>query len=499
MIVTITQDAVGRRLFDWLVSRGHYIIAPCGGRGTCGKCRVKLLGGLFCDVVTNEIATPDESGYILSCQVYCTVDSVGARISLPSAKGEGLVDFETTHIAKGEGGYAISLDVGTTTIGACLVDKSSGEIISKTSMLNPQAVYGADVLSRIQACSEGKLEHLQSLVLDATKEIISTLATDKHIDELCVSANTTMLHLYIGVDPATIGRYPFSPVFVEEKVLSGESLGLEVDVVRLLPSASAYIGSDVTVGVLACDMRVDSTQLLVDMGTNGEIVLSHGGRLYATSTAVGPALEGASIECGVGGVVGAIDRVRIVDGEIIPHTIGDATPIGICGSGLVQLTASLLRLGMIDETGAWSIESDSPLYKYFRGDRLYLTDDIYLSQKDVRQLQLAKSALCSGIETLLIENDVNMDEVNTVYIAGGVGYYIDLDSASEIGLLPQKLKKVAKVVGNTSLAGNVNCVLSSEDREKVAKISREIKVIDLSFSNTFVDKYMENMYFAEGV
>lgn len=498
MLITISQDAVGHKLSDWLVSKGHFLISPCGGRGTCGKCRVKLLGGLFCDIVTGGIATPDEGGYILSCQVYCTESSVGAMIDLPTTRGGGLVEFEPNHFEQGEGGYAVSLDIGTTTIGACLVDRSSGEILSRTSMLNPQAVYGADVLSRIQACSEGKLEHLQSLVLDATRQILRALAEDKHIDELCVSANTTMLHLYIGADPTTIGRYPFTPLFVEEKVLSGDSLGLEVDRVRLLPSASAYIGSDVTVGVLACDMCADKTQLLVDMGTNGEIVLSHKGKLYATSTAVGPALEGASIECGVGGVVGAIDRVDIREGEIITHTIGDATPVGICGSGLVQLTAMLLRLGMIDETGAWT-DSECVLNKYLKGDRLYLNDDIYLSQKDIRQLQLAKSALRSGIETLLVENGVSIDEVSSMYVAGGVGYYMDLDSASEIGLLPPSLQKVAKVVGNTSLAGNIACVLSSEDREKVANISRQIEVIDLSFSTTFVDKYVSNMYFSEGV
>ena len=495
MIVTITPDAIGQKLSDWLVSQGHYITSPCGGRGVCGKCKVKLLSGYFCDTVTKDTVVPDDDGYILSCQVSCTKDSVGASISIPALEGGGLTDFVANANVGQKSGYAIALDIGTTTIGACLVDMNSGEVLCKTSMLNPQAVYGADVLSRIKVCSEGKLSILHSLIIDATNQIISKLSQGKSISELYVSANTTMLHLFLGVDPTPIGSYPFTPVFTLEQVLDGETLNLDVGVVKLMPSASAYIGSDVVVGVLASGMVGDATQVLVDMGTNGEIVLVHRGKTYATSTAVGPALEGACIECGMGGVAGAIDRVYLQNGNIYTHTIADAKPIGICGSGLIDLMALLLREGMIDETGAWQEDSDSPLANRLKGDKLYLTEDIYLSQKDIRQFQLAKSALYSGIETLLEDKEVSYEDIDALYIAGGIGYYMNLESATRVGLIPTQLSSVAKVVGNTSLAGTVRCLLSDLDREMVKNIARQIEVIDLSFSKVFGEKYIQNMYF----
>jgi uncharacterized 2Fe-2S/4Fe-4S cluster protein (DUF4445 family) len=245
--------------------------------------------------------------------------------------------------------------------------------------------------------------------LEKTKELIQLLAKGAEIEELCVSANTTMLHLFLGVDPQTIGVYPFVPVFTNERIISGKVLNLPVKTVRLLPSASAYIGSDITAGVLACAMYGnDKTELFVDVGTNGEIVLSHKGKLYATSTAAGPALEGACIECGIGGVLGAIDKVFLEKDELYFTTIGGEKPKGICGSGLIDLLAILKNEKLIDENGTWDEETQSPLLNKLCDDKFYLTESIYLSQKDIRQFQLAKSAILSGIETLLEEKAVNL-------------------------------------------------------------------------------------------
>ena len=481
------QAFEGEMLLDALTRAQLYLPASCGGNGTCGKCKVKILQGSVKNVVL------DKEGYVLSCKA---VIHGNLTIFLPVQTGGGVTDFSGDAIKGERTGYGIALDIGTTTLAACLVRLDTGEIIQKVSALNPQGVCGADVLSRIQACNEGKLSLLQSLILEKTKELIQLLAKGAEIEELCVSANTTMLHLFLGVDPQTIGVYPFVPVFTNERIISGKVLNLPVKTVRLLPSASAYIGSDITAGVLACAMYGnDKTELFVDVGTNGEIVLSHKGKLYATSTAAGPALEGACIECGIGGVLGAIDKVFLEKDELYFTTIGGEKPKGICGSGLIDLLAILKNEKLIDENGTWDEETQSPLLNKLCDDKFYLTESIYLSQKDIRQFQLAKSAILSGIETLLEEKAVNESKVETLYLAGGLGYYMNLRNATTTGLLPRLLENKTKAVGNTALAGAVACLLRKSASETVCKIAKETEIVELSFSRIFQEKYMENMSF----
>lgn len=481
------QAFEGEILLDVLARAKFYLPASCGGNGTCGKCKVKLLHGKV------KNALPDKDGYLLSCKAVVDGD---LTVFLPFQSGGGVTDFSENALKGEREGFGIALDIGTTTLAACLVCLDTGEILEKVSALNPQGVYGADVLSRIQACNEGKLLLLQSLILDKTKEIVLSLANGRDIQELCVSANTTMLHLFLGVDPQTIGVYPFTPAFTNERVVEGKMLGLPVETIRLLPSASAYIGSDVTAGVVACGMDDKAkTELFVDVGTNGEIVFSHKSKLYAASTAAGPALEGACIECGIGGVVGAIDKVFMEEGKLLFTTIGGEKAKGICGSGLIDLIATLKKQNLIDENGTWDEESKSPLINKLCGGKFYLTEDIYLSQKDIRQFQLAKSAILSGIETLLEEKGVKENEIESLYLAGGLGYYMNVENAVATGLLPSPLKNKTKPVGNTALAGAKTCLLRKKARENVCKIAEEMEVVELSFSQIFQEKYMENMSF----
>lgn len=475
----------GERLLDVLARERFFVTALCGGNGTCGKCKVRLLGGELDGV------TPDGEGYILSCHAFVKED---VSVYLPNDNAGGLTEFEENELGAEKSGYGVALDIGTTTLAACLVELENGKTLKKVSALNPQSVYGADVLSRINACGEGKLGLLQELILDKTRELISALSGGKAITELCVSANTTMLHLFLGVDPKTIGAYPFTPVFTEEKAVSGASLGLPVETVRVLPSASGYIGSDITSGVATCGMdKTDTTALFVDIGTNGEIVLAHKGRLYAASTAAGPAFEGACIECGIGGVSGAINSVSVQNGEISFTTIDGDAPKGICGSGLIDLIAVLRSEELIDESGAWDDLVDSPLLSRLSDDRFYLTENIYLSQGDIRQFQLAKSAISAGIETLFAENGIAPAEVQALYVAGGIGYYMNIDNALMLGLLPMLLKGRIYAKGNTSLAGARRCLLSEKERKRVSEIASSAEIIELSFSKTFTDKYIENM------
>ncbi|MBR3864240.1 MAG: DUF4445 domain-containing protein [Clostridia bacterium] len=476
----------GERLLDALARAKYLIPASCGGKGTCGKCKVKLLRGKV------DNAEVDKDGYILSCKALVKED---ITIYLLNQLGSGLTQFEEIQMDGEKIGIGVALDIGTTTIGACLIDLKNGKTLKKISSLNPQAVYGADVLSRIKACSEGKLSLLQKLIIDETKRIILQLEPNEKISELYVGANTTMLHLFLGVDPTAIGVYPFTPAFTCERNFTGKELGLPVERVKLLPSASAYVGSDVTVGVLSCLNYGGNNTLFVDMGTNGEIALSYNGQIYATSTAAGPTLEGACIECGMGGVSGAIDKVFVKEGNLEFTTIDNALPIGICGSGLIDLITFLKKEQIIDETGAFDDLSSSRFLSQLKEDKFYITDDIYLSQKDIRQFQLAKSAISAGMETLLLENDVKIEEIDKVFVAGGLGYFMNVQNACEVGLLPKYLKDKAIAVGNSCLSGIKLCLLQQNQLYKVNEIAKSIKIIELSFSKVFQDKYVENMMF----
>ena len=478
----------GANLLEVLASSGYFLPAACGGKGTCGKCRVRIVKG-------SVSGTPVEDGTVLSCHAAIDTD---LTVDVGVQSGTGLSRFDAVQMRGAGEGIGVILDVGTTTLAAAKVDLASGEILARASSLNPQGVCGADVLSRIQAYGEGKGDLLQELILKQTKELIERLDATGAV-ELTVAANTTMLHLFLGVDPSAIGVYPFVPTFTDEQIRSGAELGLDVGTVRLLPSASAYIGSDITAGALAVGMHCDKeTALFVDVGTNGEIMLSHGGRLYASSTAAGPALEGACIECGMGGVAGAIDHVSLTGGRLTLSTVENAPARGICGSGLIDLIALLVHEGIIDETGAWDESADSFLAQSLREDRFWLTEEIYLSQGDIRQFQLAKSAIAAGIVTLLSENGVRFEDVTALYLAGGLGYYMSIENAAATGLIPRALKDRTRAVGNTALAGARLCLLDAGMREEIARVAQKAEIAELSFSATFRDAYMDNMMFSEG-
>ena len=484
----ILEADAGSNLLDLLSRNGYFLPAACGGKGSCGKCRVRLVFGSF------EGAVADENGEILSCRAILSGDACievtatvkGAAEALSAALGALSADAE----------IGVAFDIGTTTVAAALVDLKTGAMLRTVSRLNPQGVCGADVLSRIVAFGEGKGELMQRLMLDCMREMLVELGGDKAVDVLAVAANTTMLHLLAGEDPTSIGAYPFTPRFVEEKQLDGAALGLPVRKVRLMPSVSAYIGADVVAGAVACRMhRSDKTVLLVDVGTNGEILLLHKGELHAASAAAGPALEGACIECGMGGTLGAINRVSVQNGMLAFDTVGMADPVGICGCGLIDLVACLVKEGVIDESGAWSDDCDSPLMRYRRDDRFELCRTVYLSQKDIRQIQLAKAAIAAAIEALLAECGVSVAEVDSLYLAGGLGYYMNIANAASIGLIPPSLANRARAVGNTALQGAALCLFDSEARTDAALLASRTRVVELSFSQAFQDAYVENMMF----
>ncbi len=477
-IVTFEAER-GDNLLRLFSAHSVHIPARCGGNGKCGKCKAQLLSGRISGT------QPDEKGEFLACLARVEGD---CSISVREESGGGLQEFGFARLPRccGEEGYGIALDVGTTTLAACLVRLGDGKILSKTSCLNPQAVFGSDVISRIQACADkNNLRELHRSVTAASAQLVQTLTKGKiRPKRMTVAGNATMLHLFCGEDPSSIGVYPFRTVFTEEREYGADSFGIPCDKLILMPSVSAYVGADITADMLAADfLHSGETVLLADIGTNGEMAFLSGGKILCTSTAAGPALEGACIECGMGGVDGAIDRVYRENGALRVTTIGNAAPVGICGCGLVDLVARLLEEGAIDETG------------YMEEEKYYLTDKVYLSQADVRQFQLAKSAIRAGMLALLHRAGISEEGVDRLIIAGGLGYYIDPASAAKTGLIPEKLKDRAQALGNGSLYGAYLALTDKSCREEAIRIASSCEVIDLSTDETFTEQFMEGMYF----
>ena len=478
---TVTKEftfAGGENLLSFLQEKGYFLSARCGGNGKCGKCKVRVIEGHF---------NGQKDGYVLSCLAHMHED---AYVEVFETEGGGLTrSFENKARTDGEEGFGVALDIGTTTLAFALVDLKTGEEKEKYAVLNKQGGYGADVLSRIAAADEGKAEKLQEIILFQTREALekfSKKVSFGRIKRLTVCGNTTMLHFFLGKDVRGIGQYPFRAQFLDTVYISGKELGLNAEEVVILPSVAAYFGADAVVGGLAAKI-CDGVNLLADIGTNGEMLLHVDGKLYATSTAAGPCFEGANIECGTGGVAGAIDSVTELDGEIDYTVIGGGKAEGICGAGLVDAVALMLKKGIIDETGAFQGEKQ----------KFYISDKVYISQADVRNFQLAKSAVCAGIKVLLSSANVSFDRLEKLYVAGGLGFYLNLENAVAVGLFPAELSQKLSVVGNTALAGTKQCLCSKECVKDAEKIAKEAGYLDLSASPEFMDEYIENMNFGE--
>ena len=406
----------------------------------------------------------------------------------------------------------VAVDIGTTTLAAYLVDLKTGEQLVTASMLNPQRPYGGDVISRAESAGQGEEQaaRLADLARGAVREM-----TERMLDEAGMSAqdvrhlalvgNTMMMHLLAKLETKNIARLPFVPVYTRMLHLRAEALGLPYPgaMVTLGPCVSGYVGADTIAALLACDMdEKPGLSLMIDIGTNGEIALGGRDRLLCCSAAAGPAFEGAHIRCGSGAVAGAIDRVKIADGEVQVTTIGGAAPVSICGSGIVDAVAQMLDAGILDETGRIDEDEIPEAYE----DRLLESDgglafrlagEVYICQKDIREVQLAKAAIAAGIEILLDAADARLADVDSLYLAGGFGNFIDRQSACRIGLLPPELFERIRPIGNGAGAGAKRLVLEREALERAETMRRRMEYIELSASADFQERFAENMLFEE--
>lgn len=420
--------------------------------------------------------------------------------------------------------YGVAVDIGTTTVVASLYNLAMGKELAVASALNPQTQYGLDVLSRIQYASKGSnnLEKLSRLIIGCLNGLISDLCRQSGIDfqyiyKISVAANTVMLHLLLEVSPAPIGRAPYHPVFRQGQDLAADNLGLKASPfasLYCLPSVSGFVGADIVAGIIASDLdRAKDTVLFLDLGTNGEIVLCRDSKLIACSTAAGPALEGMNIACGMRAARGAVEEVWIQDHSIQWRTVDNAPPLGLCGSGLLDLVAVMLEYGLLNSSGRITARNSfADIYPHnplagqideTAGKRKFwlipssdnCPNGIFVSQADIRQVQLAKSAIVTGIKTMIAETGLDESKVNKVYVAGAFGAYLKPSSLVRLGFFPESWRDRITFAGNTSKAGAVMALLSKSVRYRMEKTAQRVGYIELESCPGFEKKFIKNMSF----
>lgn len=587
-------------LLRLLQRSGFSIPSPCGGKGSCGKCKVKIREGRstetpMADDEKNRLSSEEiKAGYRLACRIKVhedlvvevpasdekeacilsagekniplkplltkkrlilskpsindqksDVERIEEALNLPGRIPPPLIgdipdllrrnDFEVTAVLFGEeiigieGGdtsaekYGLAVDIGTTTMVGYLLDLSTGDQIGTCSVLNPQRVHGADVVTRIDYTVENKsgLNILSDLVRDEINGMLSYFADNfgipsARVYHMTVVGNTTMMHIFARLPVRNIALAPFIPAVTRRLDLAASDLGININSngkVTILPMISGYVGADTVGAILACDMAEDAeVSLMIDIGTNGEIALGNKERILTCSTAAGPAFEGAHIRYGMGGVSGAVNTFSL--GPALNFTtIGNKQAKGICGSGIIDITAELFRNSLIDETGRIKSqdelreegvpESLAARIREVDGKPAFLVlgkdegaaFDLYFDQKDIREVQLAKAAVAAGIQILLKESGITMDEISRVYLAGGFGNYINYENATRIGLIPKELKEKIVPIGNGAGTGSKMALLAGETLEAAEKIKEITGYIELSTSLDFQTFFVDLMGF----
>ncbi len=599
-----TRVPSGMSIFNAANWIGLPIDSTCGGRGTCGKCKVRVVKG---DAATSGadrefFSEPELSeGWRLSCRaradhdLICEVPAlagnpqaalmgmdrqvtlepnvhkIALQLQEPSLEDqrsdytrirdalveEGFevhtsvhllrrlpallrrADWSVTAVVAGqelvdvEAGdtrercYGLALDIGTTTVVGILVDLTSGAVAAAHSSLNKQYVHGADVISRISHAmlEEDGIAQLNRNIVETLDDLVEQLLGEATVDpsevyEVVAAGNATMLHLLLGLDPEPIGVTPFIPTAQDLLQISAREIPLAIHPqaqVRLLPHLGAYVGADLMGGLLATGLaQKDGMRLLVDVGTNGEIILGSAARTIATAAPAGPAFEGAQIRDGMRASQGAIETVRIIEDSVQLQVIGDVPPVGLCGSGLIDAVAELRLAGLLDPSGKFVVareEADrafSALSRRFTqesdGSRAFVlawpeetgTDrPVVLTQRDIRELQFAKAAIAGGIQVLMEELGVGAEDLEEIYLAGSFGTYINPRNARIIGLVPPVSVERIKAVGNAAGEGAKMALVSFRERQVARALPRIIEYHELSGRADFSDSFISILKFPE--
>lgn len=578
----------GKNLLDILLENNVFIDNPCNGKGSCGKCKVKILDGKLPKISDTELKflTEDEiaTGIRLSCLISPSEDlvietvhkerkhkilttgytpkfefnpsitkrifeiekpslqnqipfedSILKELSLekiePSVlknteifyglatgvfSNDKLIAIEQTDTTNSI--YGIAIDIGTTTVAAELVDMITGKELGSSSAINPQKKFGLDVLTRITYSLENPdiaIENLQSEIVNGINEMIDELCQKtkiekQHIYEITIAANCTMLHFLLGVNSESIGKSPYAPAFVKAKHIPANSIGLEVNPscrLYCLPSVSSYIGADIVAGAYVCSLHKEKGNVLfIDIGTNGEIVLSKNGTLLSCSCAAGPALEGMNISCGMRAAEGAIEDVEIFEDSVSLKVIAEHDPVGICGSGILAVLRELLKTGIVKKDGSFvkkdKLDEHDYRQKFIKLNgkkREFILKDepnaLYITQSDIRQVQLAKGAILSGFYALLNKAGLTMEQLDKVVIAGQFGSHLPAESLTGTGILPKEVNEKLVYVGNSSKTGAYMALMSKEIKKELEEIAHSIDYMELGASEGYERLFADCLMF----
>ena len=491
---SVSQDAA---LQDLLFAHG--VEFPCGGRGRCKGCRVKVLSGAL--PITPEDGqklSADElaRGWRLACRA-----RVAGDLKLELAQWEAtILSDDSSFPFRPKQGWGIAVDLGTTTIVAQLLDLWTGAVLGVRTALNAQARHGADIMSRVEfaGSAQGRqtlLRLIREQIADLISQLLAEAAAKADADKsaapliaIVLVGNTVMHHLFCGIDLEPLSHYPFEPVSSGLQVFPASSLGWSLPQeprVHFLPCIGGFVGSDILAGILACRMHEsESLAALIDLGTNGEIVIGNRERLLCTSTAAGPAFEGARISMGMRAASGAISEVEVEDGQLRCRVLGEVPPRGICGSGLVDAVAAALDLRWIKPNG-----------RFAQGEALLLRPPVSLNQWDIRELQLAKGAIAAGIQLLLKQRGAQKTDLKQVFLAGAFGNYINYASARRIGLLDFP-DDIVKPAGNTALLGAKMALFDLDtDGGAYPEMLSKTSHVSLKEDPVFQDVFVEQMSF----
>ena len=579
-----------------LFSAAHWIGLPidstCGGRGTCGKCKVQVLeGGAEITIADRKQLRPSEleAGWRLSCQAKVYEDTtvtVPELLRVPKAATMGVnrlvlldpnvrkvfveltepdledqrsdierlrdaltaegfdmkadlrvlrtlpallrgAEFKVTAVLGGdqliaveagdtrEESYGVAFDLGTTTVVGTLMNLRTGMAEAVRSTLNGQAPFGADVISRISHGMQG--DEAKAELREAIQRTMNTVLQElyesagvarERVYETVVVGNATMLHLLLGIDATPISMMPFTPAFREPLYLPSREVGLDIHpggYVQTLPVIGAYVGADIVAGVVATGLaREDKLRVFVDVGTNGEIVLGSVKRVLCTAAPAGPAFEGSQIRCGMRATDGAIEGVTLSDHVELQVIGGDIPPKGICGSGLVDTVAQLRLVGLLDAGGKMRSREEVPEHPLsdrlitIEGVRAFLlAENVYLSQRDVRELQFGKGSIATGIKVLMDVMGVTVTDLDEVLLGGSFGSYLNPESAKIIGLVPPVDVDRILSVGNTAGEGAKMSLLSFRERQIAFELPDKIEYVELSGRSDFNDSFISVLQFPE--
>lgn len=596
---------IGESLLEILLAQGIFVDNPCNGKGVCGKCRVRIIGGGISGEGVPEptatekhlISTADlDQGIRLSCMVKPETDleiellqaerkdevlTGGyvpefeydvdiANMVLKSRVSSAAVDSETgTVLGKGVGGaavdsetetvldkgigsaaansgtgtvldtevdgtavdietttfvekgiYGVAVDIGTTTVVCTLVDMLSGKELAHAAMINAQKQFGLDVLTRITyevEHPEDGIRKLQQAIVDSLNGMLEDICHQagvsvEQIYEIAVAANCTMMHMLLSADARPIGKAPYKPLFVESQTLPAADIGIHAAThtkLYCLPSVSAFVGADIVAGAYVCDLRHERGNVLfIDIGTNGEIVLSKNGKLLCCSCAAGPALEGMNISAGVRAAEGAIEDVRITPQGVELKIIGEGTPIGICGSGILAVVKELVKHGIVTKSGAFIKKKklDETDYRYdmiqMNGTKreFILTGEpepLLITQGDIRQVQLAKGAILSGFIALLNKAGITMNDLDKVMIAGQFGAHLPADSLTGTGILPREVEDKIVYVGNSSKTGAYMALMSNKVKKEMEELAQHMDYMELAETEGYERLFADCLLFPE--